>query len=1268
MSLIDYKNIDDIKNLSDGVIVGETISVADKILLKISNESIDSTSIILDVDVIEMSIYKDADNVNLVEYISNVKNFIENTNIQRGTSYKIEDYFLVSNNSIFFRKDIFFEVFYPNLYGTIKVSFNFLRKKVFSDSFDDLVLFEISPSRTEGRIKYINNDPIDLNEKFQFLANTDISISKNLFVNFGNDNLSLVLNILIESRDSLIVKLYDPFSDSIKEKSGCYFCEKFINSYVTAMELSPPPSGDLEDGLLSLLPNFDITVEKNNNLKYTYNSLDDLVSTTNSSEILAFLSSSSDELKIDYNNYDNFIFYASAEKKLSNFKYKLNKIEDYQSDISNNSLLTQSLDVASSSIKLTSELNNVKASFTPYEDYLYYESSSYFTGSYGEFFERSWPKSNTSKPHLLYSISSSKAIDWYNKEIVSASRHDNKNLNYLRNTIPLFIRDDSYNDDYLNFADMIAEFFDEIYLYIKNLTNKNINQLQKNKGMSTGILSSLITQFGSALFSEFDEAQVSELFLNYDSAGNFTTSSLNPISVNDQKNILYKKFLNNLIYFLKTKGTINNIHSLANMFGISREYYEIREYGGKDVAFKDFNTQSIQESSLEYTNLEYALRFSGSQNVKLLWTDAGSKKPDTILFKFKLNSTTPASQSLFESKDRFAVIAEKTSTSTKTGVLKFLLTGSDGIKSASTSELPIFDGGFWNVMLKRSNSTNSNAVNQTYTLVTDSIKFDKLMFYTSSALSITGSLTSSYNQSYNTSSNFYIGSNLPTSSFLSCAPFSGEASTLKFYNVILRDDVFKKHSLSETLLISNNISSSYDDLVTYLKFDDNKNLALTSSLYDSNTSVYGKNHATASSFSGNTYTSRFEKSIVKSKTLRLNNATSTKIRIDNNQISGSDGLILLNNNVSIESSSFSKYGLDSNNLDIIFSPSNIENKNIISQLDYDVNEFIGDPTLLFDDVTTYTQLEALYKNFRKNNPAISLQNYIDNIEKLIKTFIKNLPNFAAERINLRAGISIEPNILERTHVVLNKSVDISNLTHFVSLGDIPPTSSAEYLLHSVTLSDFSTIPTASYFLHSAILQDFNTIPTASYFLHSYNLSVIDNIVPSGTYDFKGLATLIESGDRYILQGPKRKILRESSISSSSGPVFYNSLSTGSVFESATGSIILPISDFKYSLTYNTSSGFFESIRNSAMEPLYDANYNTYYAANHIRYYIYRSIGYQRSSYIGTTNTGPEHIDGASTIDGKSVIEITYISPNKLSVVSQAEDKPRLKVDGIDLEI
>ena len=66
MESIDYKNIDDIKNLSDGVIVGETISVADKILLKISNESIDSTSIILDVDVIEMSIYKDADNVNLV--------------------------------------------------------------------------------------------------------------------------------------------------------------------------------------------------------------------------------------------------------------------------------------------------------------------------------------------------------------------------------------------------------------------------------------------------------------------------------------------------------------------------------------------------------------------------------------------------------------------------------------------------------------------------------------------------------------------------------------------------------------------------------------------------------------------------------------------------------------------------------------------------------------------------------------------------------------------------------------------------------------------------------------------------------------------------------------------------------------------------------------------------------------------------------------------------------------------------------------------------
>lgn len=1271
MSIQDYKNIDKIKELGPGgIIKGETLSDVDSKLLRISDE-LAPIAFKLDTDILEMTIYSDiGGELYLVDYIPHVANFIKTANDERNLINEIDTFFSIDNLShyIFFEKDKFFDIYYPYLTGNIKISFNFLRKKVSDDSFGDLLLSEISPSRTEGRIKYIQKGELDFNTSLEYLKDVDMSIGQNFFVNFGKDNLSSVLNLLIEEKDSIVVKFYDALSDGVQEKNACYLCEKIINSYVASIVI-PLGEPDPSEYLSSLLPNFNIPIDNVEKLSSTYKSLDDLVSTSNKSTILPFLSSSSDELRIDYNDYDNFTFYSSAEKRLSNFKYKISRIEDYENDLYINSLLTQSLEVYSSSIKITSSVNNVKGSFTPYEKYLYYESSSYSTGSLGEFFERAWPKSNGTKSYSLYSVSSSKAISWYDKEIASASLYDNRNLNSLSKTIPLFIQDDDGSVDYLNFVDMIGEFFDEIFLYIKNLTNKNINKLSKDGGMSSGIANSLITQFGSDMFDEFGSSEISELFLNYNSDGHFVTSSLNPLSVKDQKNILYKKFISNLVYFLKTKGTLNNIHALANMFGISREYYDIIEYGGVDEVFKNFSTQSIQESSTEYLNLEYSLNFSGSQNVKLLWKDFSSKKPDSIIFKFKLNNTssTPVTQSLFESPGNFALIAHKSGSLSKMGELKFLLSGSSGIKSSSLTELPIFDGAFWNVMVKRSNSTSANNVDQTYTLSANSIKFDKLMFYTSSVLSITGALTSSYNVSYNSSSDFYVGGTSPTSSFLSSAPFSGAVSDLKFYKVVLRDDIFKKHSLSQTLLISNGVSSSFDDLVTYLKFDDNKNLALTSSLFDSNVSIYGKNHATASNFSNNAYVSRFEKSIVKTKTLSLNNPISSKIRLDDNQISGSDGLIFLNNKHSIESISLSKYGLDSNRVDLIFSPSNIENKNISSLIDFDIHDFIGDPTLLFDDVEKYTQLETLYKEFRKIYPTdVNLQNYIDNIRKLTSRFFKNLNKFTSERLNLNSGILIAPNILERTNIVLNKSVAISNHAYSTILGATSPTSSAAYLLYTSSLQNLNFIPTGNYFLHTASLQNLNYTPTGAYFLHENNLSVYNTIVESGKSYYKGVGIIIDRDDKYFIQGPKRKILKNSYVSSSNGPVFSDILS--SVFEPATSSVILPISEFKYALTYNTSSGFFVKQRNSSMEPMYDATYNTYYSPTHIRYYLYRSIGDKRAAYIGSTNTGPEHAIGATTIDGGKVIEITYSSPNKISVVSTDVDQPRLKVDGINIEI
>ena len=653
--------------------------------------------------------------------------------------------------------------------------------------------------------------------------------------------------------------------------------------------------------------------------------------------------------------------------------------------------------------------------------------------------------------------------------------------------------------------------------------------------------------------------------------------------------------------------------------------------------------------SLEFLNLKYSLKFEGSQNVKLLWKDYDSKKPNSIIFKFKFNPEYPVSQSLFESQNKFAVVAEKTGDYPTSGTLKFLLTGSSGIKSCSIAELPIFDGNFWNLLLQRSISTTATNVNQVYTLKINKIELGEVEFYTSASLQITGSLTSSYNTSYNTSTDFYIGGLIPTSSFLSIAPFVGNVSDLKFYRVILQDSVFQEHCLAQSLLVSNNVSSSFEDLVTHFRFNDNINLALTSSVYDGNLSSYGKNNGLASGFISNTFESRNEKYILYPKTISLSKIISNKVTT-------------FTNNIDPIQRSYNS----SNILGLTFSITNVENKSIFFSLNPEINDIVGNPSFLIDDVEGYNELNLLYKIYRKYYTPIGIQNYINISYKNAKNYLNNIGQFLPASGNFVIGSIIEPNILERINVVLNKSVSIQNLVYSVKLPTMLPALTNKYLLYESNI-DISEKPIETvYPNYTSTISEFAPALESMYLLHS---SVIDNIAPQleSNSAFKGTSYIFGRDDRIFTQGIKKKNFITSFVTSSSGPNFYT-IQFDSIYEPATSSFIEPISNFKPSMTYNTSSGNFYLKRNSAMEPLYDVNYNTYYATNHIRYYIYNSTGKKRSYFLGTQNSGPEHLNGATTIDGKKVIEITFYPVNKISVISRDEDKSRLRVDGVEINL
>jgi hypothetical protein len=165
--------------------------------------------------------------------------------------------------------------------------------------------------------------------------------------------------------------------------------------------------------------------------------------------------------EVDDTGFGNFVNFSSVERRISNFKEKLKLIESHSAASASLLTVTSSL----SQIQfLEKKRQRVKNSFDPFEHYMYYESSSYVSSSDGQFHDTSWPKTNSSSPYTLYSITSSQATSWYSNMIKSASTYDQNNMNSLRNSLPGHVSNDSNNNVFLEFMDMVGQQFDEVWI------------------------------------------------------------------------------------------------------------------------------------------------------------------------------------------------------------------------------------------------------------------------------------------------------------------------------------------------------------------------------------------------------------------------------------------------------------------------------------------------------------------------------------------------------------------------------------------------------------------------------------------------------------------------------------------------------------------------------------------------------------------------------------------------------------------------------------
>ena len=63
--------------------------------------------------------------------------------------------------------------------------------------------------------------------------------------------------------------------------------------------------------------------------------------------------------------------------------------------------------------------------------------------------------------------------------------------NYLYNTIPEYLRDDPSNQNYELFVDMVAQQYDNVWLYTKDLTNRFNADNRLDYGISKDLVSTL---------------------------------------------------------------------------------------------------------------------------------------------------------------------------------------------------------------------------------------------------------------------------------------------------------------------------------------------------------------------------------------------------------------------------------------------------------------------------------------------------------------------------------------------------------------------------------------------------------------------------------------------------------------------------------------------------------------------------------------------------------------------------------------------------------
>jgi len=446
------------------------------------------------------------------------------------------------------------------------------------------------------------------------------------------------------------------------------------------------------------------------------------------------------EINVDYSNFENFVTFGSAQKRIDVFKAKLDKIQDlvivspvFVEDLnisgssaesgSYNTVFgtlvvaangTTTLSQSGSSVvydlltattgspgyeasasvfvdtsnQVSKQIQDLVRNFDGYESELWFESNLPYSASD----ESNVNINNQYKVDYTYPkilgiplattdplVSGSAGGEWYPQMTAIAIDYDANNKNRLTENIPDYLWDDEDSVDFITFTDLIGHHFDNVKVYIKNLENLSSRYPKIDKEISAPMAANVIESFGVSIPS----ISGVEGLVKYVTGDN--TGSVSYKKIADE---YYNRYVHALPFILKSKGTKQSINSLLNVFGINPNLITVRE------SLKGAYT-TIEPVKVTTTEQDFGLEFNSGSWVRVPFS-ASLRQPKTIQARFSLLDVRNQTILNFEPSSSYRLNVERHPSAatntyyTNSGRLD-LVSGSSATGTASLATTEYFD-------------------------------------------------------------------------------------------------------------------------------------------------------------------------------------------------------------------------------------------------------------------------------------------------------------------------------------------------------------------------------------------------------------------------------------------------------------------------------------------------------------------------------------------------------------------------------------------------